>query len=62
MKNGRDTLSATFYCFPNPNVVAVDSAGSRYITDVIAHSGFHQRARDPIFHLHHLAHQQVLVA
>ena len=28
----------------------------------MAHSRFHQQARDPVLHLHHLAHQQVPVA
>jgi ABC-type bacteriocin/lantibiotic exporter with double-glycine peptidase domain len=29
---------------------------------VVTHSGFHQQTRNPILHLHHLAHQQVSIA
>ena len=29
---------------------------------VMAHTGFQQQTRDPVLHLHHLAHQQVPVA
>jgi hypothetical protein len=28
----------------------------------MAHSGFQQQARNPVLHLHHLAHQQMAVA